>query len=196
MNSKTASKPSNRLTPGWILRIELLDITPTVWRRVLVPPTIRLPVLHRVFQTALGWTNSHLHEFVIGGQRYSTNDPDMIAELNQKDERRVVLEKALGHEARCFDYVYDFGDDWHHVVLLDERYARLDPAAPMRCLDGENACPPDDVGGPHGYAEFLNAVADPKHEEHTDFLAWVGGRFDPSHFDRAAVNAALAKIKV
>ena len=180
---------------GWQLRVELLEVTPTVWRRLLVPPTVRLPKLHQVFQAVLGWTNSHLHEFVISGKRYSTYDPDLSPDLKQLDESRVVLEKALAPETRCFDYIYDFGDDWHHIVVLEEQYARLDPRQPFSCVAGENACPPEDVGGPHGYGEFLEVLADPAHEEHEHYVSWSGGRFDPKRFEPDAVNAALAKIK-
>jgi hypothetical protein len=181
---------------GWLIRIELLDVTPKVWRRLLIPSTLRLPQLHRVFQTALGWTDSHLHEFVIAGKRYAIYDPEWAAELKQKNERLVVLERALGHEARCFDYVYDFGDDWHHVVMIEDHYASLDPRAPLQCIAGENACPPEDVGGSHGYQEFLEVLADPEHEEHERYVTWSGGSFDPARFDLDAINAALAKIKL
>src|SRR5262249_49485333 len=98
------------------LRVELLEITPAIWRRIIVPESITLPRLHRVLQTSMGWTNSHLHEFIISGVKYSTPDPDWSEEPNRRDERGVVLCKALGTDARCFDYIYDFGDDWHHVV--------------------------------------------------------------------------------
>ena len=179
---------------GWQLRVELLEVTPKVWRRLLLPSTIRLPALHRVLQAAMGWTDSHLHEFVIAGQRYSTPDPDWADELKQRDERRIVLEKALGYEARCFDYLYDFGDSWHHVVILEE-HAPLKSDALIYCTDGANACPPENVGGAPGYAEFLAGIADPHHEEHENLLTWVGGSFDPHHFSRDAVNVALAKVR-
>jgi hypothetical protein len=160
---------------GWQLRVELLEVTPKVWRRLLLPSTIRLPALHRVLQAAMGWTDSHLHEFVIAGQRYSTPDPDWADELKQRDERRIVLEKALGYQSRCFDYLYDFGDSWHHVVILEE-HAPLKSDALVYCTDGANACPPEDVGGAHGYAEFLAGIADPQHDEHENLLTWVGGQ--------------------
>lgn len=180
----------------WQLRIELLEVTPTVWRRLLVPESTTLPKLHRVLQIALGWTNSHLHEFVIRGVRYSDPDPDWADELQHVDERGVVLEKALGADARCFDYVYDFGDDWHHVVLLEDRHPQATPAPrSISCVAGANACPPEDVGGAHGYAEFLEAIADPNHEEHERYLTWAGGSFDPARFDLTAVNTALVEIK-
>jgi hypothetical protein len=94
-------------------------IPPTVWRRLVVPETITLPKLHQVFQAALGWTNSHLHEFVIGGVRYSKPDPDFDDELGHVDGRGIKLHKALGIDARCFDYAYDFGDDWLHVDSMN-----------------------------------------------------------------------------
>jgi hypothetical protein len=195
----SAQPPRRARKPDWVwqLRIELLDVTPLVWRRLLVPADITLPKLDRVIQSALGWTNSHLHEFVINGTHYAVLDPDWVDDLPHVDERRVVLHDALGMGTRCFDYVYDFGDDWHHLVLVENRYPeRRKSALPVQCIGGENACPPEDVGGAGGYVEFLAAIADPRHEEHQNYLTWVGGHFDPTRFDRAALNRALAKIKL
>lgn len=101
---------SAKIKVSWQLKIELLDVTPTVWRRLIVPETIKLPKLDRAIQAAFGWTNSHLHEFIIAGVRYAYPDPEWAAELKQVDETRIVLLDALGYEARSFDYVYDFGD--------------------------------------------------------------------------------------
>jgi Plasmid pRiA4b ORF-3-like protein len=193
MAKRTALVERN-VTWSWQLKIELLDVVPTVWRRLIVPETIKLPKLHRVFQAALGWTNSHLHEFVIDGARYSEPDPDFDEEL-QHDERNIVLHEALGMDARCFDYVYDFGDDWHHAVLVEDQHMSVNPPTSIRCDDGENACPPEDVGGALRYADFLAAIADPTHEEHDVFRDWSGGRFDPRRFDLDATNRALSKIK-
>jgi len=114
--AKRAASTNRKMSWAWQLKIALLDVTPTIWRRVVVPEGISLSKLHQVFQAALGWTNSHLHEFVIGGVRYSEPDPDFEDELDHVDERGVLLPRALGMDARRFDYVYDFGDDWHHVV--------------------------------------------------------------------------------
>jgi hypothetical protein len=118
--------PIHKQAWSWQLRIELLGVSPTVWRRVTVREIIKLPKLHRVFQTAFGWTNSHLHEFVIGGVHYSDPDPDLADELGHVDEKNVVLVKALGLDARCFDYVYDFGDNWHHIVIVENQLPHLD----------------------------------------------------------------------
>lgn len=149
-----------------------------------------------VIQFAMGWTNSHLHEFVIGARRYSDYleddwDPDKLV-----DERRVRLETALGRTARTFDYIYDFGDGWHHAVVLEERHP-LPPesTALVRCVAGERACPPEDVGGAHGYADFLEAIGNPRHPEHHQVLDWCGGDFDPARFDIDRVNELLRGIK-
>jgi Plasmid pRiA4b ORF-3-like protein len=193
--AKRAASTSRKISWSWQLKIQLLDVIPTVWRRLVVPETITLPKLHQVFQAALGWTNSHLHEFVIGGVRYSEPDPDFDDELEHVDERGIKLHKALGIDARCFDYVYDFGDDWHHVVLVEDQHIDAKRWTSIRCIDGENACPPEDVGGAFRYEEFLTAIGDPSHEEHETYREWSGGRFDPRRFDLDAANRALGKIK-
>jgi len=193
--AKRAAPVRRKLSWSWQIKIELLDVTPTVWRRLIVPETIKLPKLHQVFQVALGWTNSHLHEFVIGGIRYSEPDPDSGEESEHVDERGVVLLDAVGMDARCFDYVYDFGDDWHHAVVIEDQHVTAKPPTLIRCNDGANACPPEDVGGALRYSEFLGAIGDPHHAEHDAYQEWSGGRFDPSRFDLDATNVALRKIK-
>jgi len=192
----TRLRPAGRPVSPWQLRIELLDVKPLVWRRLLVPSSIKLPALHQVFQAALGWTNSHLHEFVIKGIRYAEPNTEWQEEFKQVDERDVSLSAALGRESRCFDYIYDFGDHWHHAVLVEDTRIQSQADSAIRCLAGENACPPEDVGGAPGYAQFLAAIADPRHEEHASYLAWCGGSFDPGRFELDAVNRALASVQV
>jgi hypothetical protein len=190
-----------RAAPVLLLRprILLLDAQPPVWRQVLVPQMIPLDKLHDVIQAAMGWTDSHLHEFVISGVRYSPREhqdfeADVVAE-----ERGVPLQVALRGTARTFEYVYDFGDDWHHAVIVESVEA-LAPGAPrgaqLECLGGENACPPEDVGGAWGYEEFLQAIADPAHPEHESTREWVARDFDPNHFDLSLANARVKSIKL
>jgi hypothetical protein len=185
----TATRPAFT----WCLRIELLDVVPTVVRRLLVPERITLPKLHQAIQAAMGWTDSHLHEFIVRGVRYGMRD--VYDDDPPRDERRVTLDKALDYQTRCFEYVYDFGDHWHHVVIVESDYVYPPPASAIVLVEGVNACPPEDVGGAGGYATFLEALADPFHEEHETYRTWIGGDFDPTHFDPNAVNALLAKIK-
>ncbi len=106
-----------------------------------------------------------------------------------------MLDKALG-EVREFTYTYDFGDNWRHIVTVEQVLAANNMNNWSMCLDGRNACPPEDVGGMGGYEEFLNALRDPTHEEHDAMWRWGGGPFDPTGFDRNAVNAAIRKLKI
>jgi len=177
------------------LRIALLDVSPRVWRRLRVPEAIPLDQLHLLIQVAMGWSDTHLHEFVILERRYglrkvlgSTGGGRLF------EERGKPLCHALG-ASRSFDYLYDFGDQWQHLVVVEaiEVLAEGGPSA-AALLDGAGACPPEDVGGAAGYAAFLTAIADPAHPQHAEQLAWVGGAFDPHAFDREAVAAAIAAL--
>ena len=176
------------------MRVSLLDSRPLVWRSVVVPETIKLPKLHEVLQAAMGWHDSHLHEFVFRTGHYG--EPTEFDEPGSiHPETKISLNKVLGGGWNTFQYQYDFGDDWQHLVQVEDVLPPANESA-VRCLAGANACPPEDVGGLIGYAEFLQALADPKHEEHENTLEWIGGPFDPRGFDLDAVNMRLARIKV
>jgi hypothetical protein len=181
--------------PAWLqLKIELAWIKPAIWRRVVVPETITLGKLHDVIQLAMGWCDCHLHEFEIAGERYGVPDPDLDWGESVRAEGRVRLTTALSG-GKTFRYTYDFGDGWEHRIKV-EKVLPPDPAltTPL-CLAGANACPPEDIGGPPGYADFVGAVSDPAHPEHDEMLDWYGGPFDPTAFDVESVNEILRKIK-
>lgn len=169
------------------LHVELADIEPLIWRRLLVPATILLPQLHHLLQLAMGWTNSHLHSFTIGERTYGMEADE---ELGMLDERRRTLESVLGN-SRELHYLYDFGDSWEHRIAV-KPLARPNPEwhYPL-CTGGARAAPPDDVGGSGGYLEFLAAIKHPRHEEHASMLSWIGGAFDPEGFDLNAINRTL-----
>jgi hypothetical protein len=173
------------------LYVELEDIEPLVWRRLLVSATIKLPELHDLLQLAMGWTNSHLHSFTFGEKTFGMAGVDDFEELDMLDERKQTLEAALGDCVREFIYEYDFGDSWRCRIEV-KSLARPNPNwhFPL-CTGGARAAPPDDVGGPGGYEEFLAAIKDPEHEEHDSMLTWIGGAFDPEGFDLNAINRAL-----
>lgn len=177
------------------LRIELNRVTPPVWRVVLVPESIPLDRLHRVIQIAMGWQDAHLHEFIIGKVRYGTPDPEWDVPGSPISGKGVPLATALGSGKR-FRYTYDFGDDWEHTLTVEERSVASDSPSQVRCLSGENACPPEDVGGPPGYEHFRRAIADPGHEQHHDMLDWCGGGFDGEKFDLGSVNRKLKRLRV
>jgi hypothetical protein len=148
--------------------------------------------LHDVFQAAMGWTNSHLHCFTIGDERFGPQYDDYPED--EVDENEVSVLQAIG-EHRRFSYEYDFGDSWEHEVVVEEQVRLPHGLKHAVCLDGENACPPEGCHGAGGYAELLEAIADPTHEDHDDLLDWLGGPFDPTAFDLAAVNVALQRLR-
>jgi Plasmid pRiA4b ORF-3-like protein len=161
-------------------KITLHESKPLIWRRIQVPDCT-LAVLHDVIQAAMGWENCHLHRFIIDGVQYGVPEP----ELKLKNEDEVMLSQIVPKGGKGFRsrYEYDFGDGWMHDVVF-EGYSPNDVGQKFPvCLDGSRACPPDDCGGPYGYAEFLEAIADPKHDRHAELLDWIGGKFDPEHFD-------------
>lgn len=191
-------KPPGRAQPQLVyqLRIELQYIEPRIWRTILVPETLTLPRLDRVVQAAMGWTNSHLHDWRIDGKRYGVPDPEWEQPGQLLDERRFTIGTVLGEGIDEFSYDYDFGDGWEHRVVVETRLA-ADPDRntwPM-CIAGANACPPEDVGGPSGYMDFVQAMRDPAHEEHLAMWRWHGGPFDPTAFSLNDTNQAIKRAR-
>ena len=175
----------------YLLKIQLLDIEPAIWRRFVVSSSITLDRLHDVIQITMGWTDSHLHEFTIGKKRY-TEYPE------SKEDGLVCGRFHLGdlikQNRRNFHYLYDFGDSWEHeLVLEDSHYFDPELRTEIICLEGERACPPEDVGGVPGYYEFCKAIKDKNHEEHETFMEWSGGDFNSEYFDCRIVNRELMK---
>jgi hypothetical protein len=178
------------------LRIELQEIQPRIWRTILVPETLTLPRLDRVVQAAMGWMNTHLHVWHIAGKRYGVPDPNWDAPGELIDERKIAIGSVLGDRVDEFGYEYDFGDGWEHRVVVEKRLA-ADPERntwPM-CIAGANACPPEDVGGPPGYMDFVQAMHDPAHEEHLEMWTWHGGPFEPTAFSLNDANRAIKRVR-
>ncbi len=171
------------------LKVTLKGIRPAVWRRLQVASTDNLEDIHIALQIVMGWSNSHLHEFKKGRVRYGMPDEDFPSDI--LDEVEYRLDQVLKIEKDKLIYDYDFGDGWEHEVML-EKILPFDPGVVLPvCLKGSRACPPEDVGGIPGYEMFLEAVTDPSHPDHEAMLEWVGGDFDPEHFDLAEVNDLL-----
>jgi hypothetical protein len=192
---RPSASPSSDPVCIYQLHIELQDIAPAIWRRLLVPGGIKLDALHRVLQAAMGWTDSHLHSFAIAGKKYGIPDPDW-PEMKLVDERRTMLASCLSASVTDFTYEYDFGDRWEHTIRVERTLPIEDTRSYPLCIAGANACPPEDVGGTPGYLDFLQAITDPLHPEHADMLRWCGGAFDPRGFDLNSVNAALRRLKI
>ena len=186
-----AKKTTTGTTKVYELEIWLMDIEPRIWRRVAVPDNIKLPTLHEVIQGVMGWTDSHLHAFIVGDHRYSYPHPGLDMDDDELDERRAKLTDLVLRPKDRFVYEYDFGDCWRHVVeVVSIRPPDTGVKYPV-CLSGQRACPPEDCGGPWSYDEFLEAILNSDHEEHEEMLEWVGGRFDPEAFDLKAANRQL-----
>jgi Plasmid pRiA4b ORF-3-like protein len=175
------------------LKITLKDARPPIWRRVQVASDITLGKLHQIIQVAMGWTNSHLHAFLIKGVEYGQPMPEY--DFDVKNEQRVKLSQIVTGEKCKFLYTYDMGDNWEHEILVEKV---LPAEAKMRhavCLTGKRACPPEDCGGVWGYAEFLTAIGQPDHPEHESMLEWVDEEFDPEYFDLDEVNHLLKQLR-
>ncbi len=175
------------------LKISLKFIRPAVWRRVQVASDITLAKLHRIIQVAMGWYDSHLHQFIVGETYYGVPSREGLSEV--KDEKKVRLDQVLSRPGRKMVYEYDFGDGWEHSLVL-ERVLEPEPGVRYpRCIGGARACPPEDCGGTGGYESFLAAIRDPDHEEHDEYLEWIGGEFDPEEFDLEEFDTALRHIR-
>jgi hypothetical protein len=175
-------------------KITLLDVAPPIWRRIQIR-NCTLDKLHEHIQTAMGWSNSHLHQFRVGAQLYG--DPWLMEELMDEmtilDSTATRLSEILPSSAERFRflYEYDFGDCWEHEVLYEGRLQADRRQKYPLCLEGERACPPEDCGGPGGYEAFLEAIRNPRHQEHDAMLARAGGSFDPEFFDPEQATRAM-----
>jgi hypothetical protein len=176
--------------------VVLSGTDPLVWRRIQIPEKYSFWGLHVAIQDAMGWLDCHLHEFRLLDAAEKQLVSIGIPTDDDPEDRRVIAGKDV-QLSKFFDqrnsyvapamYAYDFGDDWQHV-LVHEGVESADGRKYPRCVAGEGRCPPEDCGGVHGYAELLQVIADPQHEEHESTLQWVGGTFDPDAFDPAAVK--------
>lgn len=168
----------------YLLRIELLDIDPPIWREFVVPCDISLDRLHDVIQIVMGWMESHLYIYDINNKKYSDLNnigfEDSI--INCCDKRLNEFMKRKGQKIL---YTYDFGDNWEHeITLLNSNY-KYKNGYPykLNCIDGERACPPEDVGGVYGYQEFLEIIDNPGHIQFEEMNDWYGDDFDSEEFE-------------
>ena len=192
---KSAPKVAVNTDCLYQFKVTLMGIDPPIWRRIQIWDCT-LDELHEHIQTAMGWTNSHLHDFEVKGKRYG--DPQLIddgfMDFECIDSTCTTIGDIVPKNGKrfAFKYEYDFGDSWEHEILF-EGCPAVDPKAqyPL-CLEGARACPPEDVGGAWGYADFLEALTDPNHEQHDEFIEWAGW-FKPEKFDAKKTTKAMKK---
>ena len=173
------------------IKISLIGAKPPISRTVLVPSNLKLAAFHDVIQVVMGWTDSHLHQFIANNEFYGIPDDDF--ELEMEDESKYKLSQLLSKEKESFIYEYDFGDSWEHKILLEKIHPFDTKIVLPVCIKGKRACPPEDCGGIWGYEELLETISDPKHPDHENMLEWLGGEFDPEEFDLEAINEDLAE---
>lgn len=192
--------------PSYQLKISLTDSEPLIWRRVIVPPSILLPELHYVIQIAMGWEDAHMHQFFTGKPRvrkyYSPMEyiDSEWGDYENMDYTDMVVSEFLVKPKNILGYEYDFGDSWEHDIVLEKLVeSDLNIKLPI-CIEGENACPPEDCGGVGGYESLLEIVNDPKHEDYQEMRDWLGisgkKKYDPTKFDLEKVNKQLRKLKL
>lgn len=174
------------------LKVTLQDSKPKIWRRICVPSHWTLATLHYVLQFAMGWTNSHLHQFSVGEpqkQAFYSLYRDEDYDLDVKDARKTQLKTIAPHVGDHFEYEYDFGDSWRHTIEVESISPPEAYVIYPVCLAGERAAPPDDCGGVHDYADLLKVLANKRHAEYQDSWEWVrsmkGPAWRPDYFDVA-----------
>ena len=178
--------------------VHIVDIEPRISRVLELPVKLTFAGLHEVLQAAFGWTDSHLHQFNVGGLTIGAPefDEDGLADYRTYEATEFRLQDLTfpydEEQTLAIGYQYDFGDNWRHHLVL-RKVARESGATYPRCVGGSRSGPPEDAGGPYSYADFVEAWRDPDHDEHKDMRRWVGRKFDPERFDIEATNKAISK---
>ena len=177
-----------RIPPVFEMHIALRHIAQPIWRRILIYGSTTLHGFHLAIQEAFGWQNCHLYSFTLGARRF---EGPYQEDGTGEDATEVLLMDLRLKPGKVFEYTYDFGDDWEHVVRVDAVRQHETGAVYPCCLDGARAGPPEDCGGPHGYQQLLEILADPRHPEHRERREWAGPHFNPEVFDIRATNRVL-----
>ncbi len=183
------------------LQITLKHIKPAISRDFVVPGDINLYILHHVIQDIMGWEDAHLHEFVDSdGVNYQLKDDDFCDFDDFEPEEDYALCDIVSPERAKFEYMYDFGDGWEHIIKVKSFDYKGDAPQPIYCLKGKGACPPEDCGGIPGFMYLLEAVKNPDKEEYAEILQWYSDvyddekPFDPEYFSIEEVNSKLAEL--
>jgi hypothetical protein len=176
--------------------IELEESNPLVWRRIVVPADYTLYKLHMALQGAFGWENSHLFQFcekdLTDGIGYGI-PYDLDTDTEIIDARKTKLSRIFKKPGDHYQYVYDFGDYWMHCVTFEKKEAKK-MASPW-CLGGAGACPPEDVGGMHGYQEMLKTLKVPGDEEAKSYREWLGmGKGEKWDADFCSIREANKRL--
>jgi hypothetical protein len=197
MDNKTSSSHPQ---PAYVLRVNIADSRPEIWRELSVPGDYTLGDLHCILQIAFGWENDHMHSFTINATEYGMpeiEDTGFADEFDAINEDTVCLSGLDLRPRKKFKYLYDFGDSWLHEIrvskIIPAGAEDKEPTRP-RCLSGERAGPLEDSGGIWGYEDMLEKLKDPNHKDkdYEEIREWAGN-FDPEYFNLEEINARLEK---
>lgn len=184
-------------------RIILENITPSIWRQIQVPETYTFWDFHMAIQDAMGWNNSHLHQFETNNPKTKKNEfigiPEDVyggdfIDFETLAGWKLYIKDYFSEENRIIPYLYDFGDGWMHRIEYECILFKQSKQKYPVCIAGERACPPEDCGGEWGYENLLEILKNPNHEEHEEMKLWVGKKFDPEKFDASKIRFCNPKI--
>jgi hypothetical protein len=177
------------------LHVTLAGTNPSIWRRIIVPDSINFFDLHHIIQISMGWTNSHLFEFLVSDYTLRFIDEQFEDSDSYADAKEIAIDLLLTKEKYRFKYIYDFGDHWEHSVEVE----KIDKEDPERvyplCVGGNLNCPPEDCGGISGYYNLLEILKDKKHPEYKDMKGWLGKKYDPGKLGLNKINKKLPKFR-
>lgn len=171
------------------IKIVLDDVKPIIWRRFLLPVDYNLLQLHKIIQTVMGWTNSHLHQFRIADKIYSVpfeEEPDDFL-----DSAKYLVKDFIKRQGQTFFYDYDFGDGWEHTLTFEKEIENRNKILYPECIAGNRNCPPEDCGGPYGYMNMLKDLKKKDSENYRELIEWLGDEPDPEYFNLEEINALL-----
>ncbi|KAG0204128.1 hypothetical protein BGX28_003851 [Mortierella sp. GBA30] len=179
------------------LKITLLEASPPIWRRILVPSNITLLHLHSIIIAAMGWSGGHSHEFQVGSKTYADAFlASMMADMGESmgDESKVYLNQVAA-EPMSFGYLYDQGDNWEHEIKFEKTVPFTENMVLPSCVAGKRACPPDDCGGVWGYEDLVEKLQGPNNAEKRELQNWLGRKFDPEEFSLPLINLRLRTVR-
>lgn len=174
------------------LKVSLKDVSPSIWRQLLVASDTTLLHLHFIIQAAMGWENSHLFAFRIRGAEYTVPADE---DLGSRNAGQFTLADVVTKSGTQFSYLYDFGDSWDHLIQVEMIKPASDTPVPV-CLKGKRACPPEDCGGVWGYMQLLNTLKNPKDADYESLIEWLGDGFNPEAFDLKETNEDVAQLAI
>lgn len=175
---------------GYQVQVALRNLKPKIWRRLIVDPETSLEDFSKIIQTAMGWTNSHLHQFIKNNTYYTSPNEDMDDDF-YIDYTPFKIKDLLKKEKDKMIYEYDFGDSWEHDIILEKQVSLKRKLIYPKCIKAVLACPLEDCGGVYGYSNLLSILKDPKHKEYASMKERVGEHFYPEYTELEEINDNL-----